>query len=1049
MARDNKAGDAAGAAQDAARAAKGFVVDEVLGKEEWKRSKVGFLTGFSTVTDNVSSLGTLGGESVGRVRTLFAKAFSPTSTGIAVEEGIDDPAMRFREAMRVNGKTLTDVNRSCGVTYRQFWLFAGLTAFTLLLGVFLVGTMAYQGHFNPFGCVFAFLPLPLVGALTLRAGYTNWMFRRRRLDSLGAYLRSGHVTPRRPAPAPTPVGAVTVTRRTPPSRGTVVKSLAMVAVLGCATIGSAPEAHAQNNTASSTTSTTQSTDPATLAQQVVGTPNDGDLFVKMLGVIVPNVGPVPAGTFGSNNPTATATKTALGIFAGVLLFLGITINGYQILTGLVASAKEGKALGEKYHEVWAPLRVVVGYGFLTPLLGGLCAAQVLVLYMIVWGGNMANIVWSAYANDLLSQYTQSATGTSDTRGANQSSVASQASVAEATKVVRDLAKKSLCLGVVKYDMQTRTISASVPDPTWHQVGSTGWVAGFNSEIDGSLSGSEQSVTASCGAFRIYNDAGSSSNATTVSKNGINTAAEGAVGQILPIIWQQMSQYAQTYVHSGGTGAPAFGPNGTASTSTLTSAIQTYASAIDTAAKTWFTNNDATAGAQSQVQAVKTTIATEGWASSGTFYLTLSRLSAAMYSGFQQAQDSSNYNQDAVTYPDSETEDLVNGSKNHTGLLTQFDQWYSAKIGAANVEVDNNSISPTDTAIQAAKSFASSTPTLEFFNQFMMSIVNRFSSLLDTNPFQALQQLSDLGNLMIYTAEGMFILTSAGTGISGMIIAKGAGAAGMGGEVANTFTAGAVGVLAAAGGGILGGIMTLGNTLVFGLMAAGILHAYVLPMIPYIMTTFFVLGMIMLVVESLVAAPLWAFFHIRMEGSEFVDQVQKPGYMIAFNLLLRPTLMIFGLILSNGVFGAMVFFTSHTFMPVIGSMNSSNTLGPIGVVVMIVMMGYIHYQLAVRSFSLITKLPDRVSRWFGQGGEQLGEDHHSDAAVAFVGGHIERGATSSLGAVKGKQQIQQGAGAGRKPRSEPGEAGARPPAAVADKPEDHGTTALPATGSDSG
>ncbi len=35
--------------------------------------------------------------------------------------------------MRVNGKSLMDVNRSVDNTYRQFWLFAGLTGFSVLV----------------------------------------------------------------------------------------------------------------------------------------------------------------------------------------------------------------------------------------------------------------------------------------------------------------------------------------------------------------------------------------------------------------------------------------------------------------------------------------------------------------------------------------------------------------------------------------------------------------------------------------------------------------------------------------------------------------------------------------------------------------------------------------------------------------------------------------------------------------------------------------------------------------------------------------------------
>ena len=45
---------------------------------------------------------------------------------------------------------------------------------------------------------------------------------------------------------------------------------------------------------------------------------------------------------------------------------------------------------------------------------------------------------------------------------------------------------------------------------------------------------------------------------------------------------------------------------------------------------------------------------------------------------------------------------------------------------------------------------------------------------------------------------------------------------------------------------------------------------------------------------------------------------------------------------------------------------------IGIMVLFVLQVWLHWQIARRSFGLITKVPDRVVRWFGQGGENLKE-----------------------------------------------------------------------------
>ena len=1001
--------EAGRAAQEAARAAKGYAYDEVLGARQWKRSKLGWLTGAGAVRDSMGTIRGQAGDSRERLRTLWRHAFVGESQGVAIDPDIEATDERFREAMRVNGRSLSDVNKSVDNTYRQFWLFAGLTGFSVLVAAWLLLSMMLAGHLNPIGAVFAFLPIPLVGPLALRAGYTNWMFRRRRLDGIGEYLRSGRILPTKAPPMPRSVAPV---RKAP---STTVRSLALgfVMLAGLGAAGTPSPARAAG-----TDATTQQTDPASVAQQVVAAPGDKDLFVKMLGVIVPNVGPIPAGDYGSNNPIADATKQALGIFAGVLLFLGITVNGYQILTGLVASAKEGKALGERYHEVWAPLRVVVGYGFLVPAIGGLCAAQVLVLYFIIWGGNMANIVWNGYTDRMISQYQGGATdGTNDPskRGTEQQGVAAQVAVEQGAAIVKRVAQKSLCLAVSRAELKSRggdaAQSVGSGAPAWNDVPGIWFIrdekyqASFVDALSSGATGTGDIYTNAvidCGTVTSYIHPVKSGETTSNVQNDLDKTSADAIGKVISAVYPEMDKYAQTYAHTGGSSPPAFGPSGTASTTILTQAVKDYADTMSARARSIWQQSDITQGASGQLNDMKQTIHDAGWASSGTFYLTLSRLSAAMYSSLDQQSGGANQTDDQQSIKDPFLSEAVFGSRSRTGAMPAFDAWYKSHMSTVKLS-DNNDYASKDRMTDAASSFASSTPTIGLLSPIIMGVLKFADNQLDTNPFMAMQRLTDMGNWFIWMGSGVWVLTAGISGVGTGLTHNGASSAGLLGSLAGTLTGGA-NFLAYALGGAITGIATLGSYVAIGLIGAGILHAYVLPMIPYIMVTFFVMGMLVLVVESLVAAPLWAFFHIRMEGHEFVDAVQKPGYMIAFNLLLRPTLMIFGLILSNGIFGAMIFFTSHTFYPTISALNSSNNLGPIGMVTLIVMMAYVHFQLAIRSFTLITQLPDRVTRWFGQGGENLGEEDHSTRTTGFVAGEIKSGTSNALGAPKGRRDF---------------------------------------------
>ncbi|MBU3000323.1 DotA/TraY family protein [Roseovarius nubinhibens] len=165
-------------------------------------------------------------------------------------------------------------------------------------------------------------------------------------------------------------------------------------------------------------------------------------------------------------------------------------------------------------------------------------------------------------------------------------------------------------------------------------------------------------------------------------------------------------------------------------------------------------------------------------------------------------------------------------------------------------------------------------------------------------------------------------------------------------------------------------------------------------------TFFVTGMLILIGEALVAAPIWAFMHIRMDGQEFVDQVQKPGYMIAFNLFLRPTLAIFDIILSLTIFSGAIFFLNETFnIAAAAAIPNDRGIAVFGVISMFLIQLFLRYQLAIRSFQLITQVPDRVARWFGQGGENLNEEQYSRNAVAILNNQAEQRTQMTSGVMK--------------------------------------------------
>lgn len=58
---------------------------------------------------------------------------------------------------------------------------------------------------------------------------------------------------------------------------------------------------------------------------------------------------------------------ALQVGTSVLFFLCGLGLAYQVVTGIVASAYTGKVLGDKWHQIWSPLRIVLCLGLLYPM----------------------------------------------------------------------------------------------------------------------------------------------------------------------------------------------------------------------------------------------------------------------------------------------------------------------------------------------------------------------------------------------------------------------------------------------------------------------------------------------------------------------------------------------------------------------------------------------------------------------------------------------------------------------------------------------------------
>jgi len=90
----------------------------------------------------------------------------------------------------------------------------------------------------------------------------------------------------------------------------------------------------------------------------------------------------------------------LQVFTAVLFAAGAFGLSYGVVMGIVNSAYTGKVLGQKWHQIWTPLRIVLGLGLLAPMpTTGFSAAHYMLRDVVARGAiNLADATWSVFVS---------------------------------------------------------------------------------------------------------------------------------------------------------------------------------------------------------------------------------------------------------------------------------------------------------------------------------------------------------------------------------------------------------------------------------------------------------------------------------------------------------------------------------------------------------------------------------------------------------------------------------------------------------------------------
>ena len=132
---------------------------------------------------------------------------------------------------------------------------------------------------------------------------------------------------------------------------------------------------------------------------------------------------------------------------------------------------------------------------------------------------------------------------------------------------------------------------------------------------------------------------------------------------------------------------------------------------------------------------------------------------------------------------------------------------------------------------------------------------------------------------------------------------------------------------------------------------------------------------MAVLQSIIAAPLWAVMHMTPDRTFVGSQTQ--GYLLLLSLFVRPALIITGLFAAMMVANPVVGYISKAFWAMYhANVTSAESLGWFIEFLQwknwLIVYGFVLLPVMYMIFGLSQSLPDTVLRWIGAGISSMGE-----------------------------------------------------------------------------
>lgn len=649
---------------------------------------------------------------------------------------------------------------------------------------------------------------------------------------------------------------------------------------------------------------------------------------------------------GCTGAAATIIGQLLGQLTGFTMALAMAYLSYLSIHNIFRVAETSNLLTNSMTALFA-VRIGFAAIMMFPVNSGYSIGQAAVVQTSMWGIGMAKSVYDnaikAIGPDAMIIATPMIPGTKS--------------------VVLGIIENELCRALVNEATANPQI-APAPTPTTISGNSVTWA--YN------LSPGNQSGSPACGTITVSDPSADSQ--PIVGVNTDMTAQQKTILEgIIATIRKDAESVAKNYWQTKQTSAL------TPLQATFTNATDAYKQQLTTAAsdiqkqlQNALKPQDGREGKIGLTSNTSTSLSSLGWASAGSYYLTFAQLNGRTLSLLDNMPivNGPNYN----GFSQSLKTDLAP----LLGATTKFAS--SLKTYVNTVDGDTPPTGNSDTFGTAASSEGRS-----WIERIFRSI-NLSEPLLNF----AANHISPTGNQWADPFGGLITLgqylVNASLAAYGLAIAASSGTIQTGTAVFSFLTGNFAGTAAAITAGALADIFkALLTPLFFGLLALlipGLMIAYVLPLIPWVMWIAGVTGYLILVIEAVIAVPLMMFAHMTFDGAGLHGRAIQV-YELLFNVLFRPVLMLLGLFTGFFIFSSISWLIRMSFGVAVHFVLEKGwfVTNLIGLIVLLAVFVLLHIIVAIKSFAMISLIPHHVPKMLGfSAANRVDMDEFSKAAA---------------------------------------------------------------------